>query len=467
VISVDTLPDDVLVAIFDYYVNDDTQLLTQREEAWQSLVHVCRRWRSIIFASPRYLNLQLVCSDTTPARDMLDVWPALPLIISHYGGYRAGGADNIIAVLERRDRVCQITVQSSNMEIFLAAMQQPFPELTDLSLCFYSTTVPVVPDSFLGGSAPRLEHLLLDGIPFPGLPKLLLSATHLVDLYLSGIPHSGYISPDVMATSLFALTSLQRLTLKFRSPRSCPGQASRRLPPSTRSVLPVLSYFWFEGVTKYLEDLVACIDAPRLNKLNISFINDIVFDTPRFMQFISRTPMSRALKKAHLSLRNCDANLCFSSQASGDGDLYVEILRQGLDWQLSSLEQFCTSSLPPLSMLKDLYIYEDLNSEPDWKDDIENGLWLQLLHPFTAVKNLYLSEEIALRIGPALQELAEGRTTEVLPALQNIFLDGLESSGPVQEGIGKFVAVRQVASRPMAVSSWANSDRDKGYYQSD
>ena len=102
-------------------------------------------------------------------------------------------------------------------------------------------------------------------------------------------------------------------------------------------------------------------------------------------------------------------------------------------------------------MLEDLYIHDHPYDPPDWKDDIENGLWLQLLHPFTAVKNLYLSEQIALRIGPALQELAEGRTTEVLPALQIIFLEGLESSGPVQEGIGKFVAARQVASRPIEI----------------
>jgi hypothetical protein len=105
-------------------------------------------------------------------------------------------------------------------------------------------------------------------------------------------------------------------------------------------------------------------------------------------------------------------------------------------------------------MSEDLYAYEGRDSQPDWKDDIENGLWLQLLHPFTAVKNLYLSEQFALRIGSALQELAEGRTTEVLPALQNMFLEGLESSEPVQEGIGKFLAARQVASRPITVSRW-------------
>jgi hypothetical protein len=114
-------------------------------------------------------------------------------------------------------------------------------------------------------------------------------------------------------------------------------------------------------------------------------------------------------------------------------------------------------------MLEDLYIYDYPRLQQDWKDDIENGLWLEPLHPFTAVKNLYLSKHIARRIGPALQELAEGRTMEVLPALQNIFFEGLESSGPVQEGIAKFVAARQVACCPIAVSSWASSDRDKVY----
>ena len=463
-ISVDTPPDDVLLAIFDQYVNDDAQNLTERERAWRSLVHVCRRWRRIVFGSPRHLNLQLVCRDTTPARDTLDVWPALPLIIRSYSAHQTGSADNITAVLERSDRVCQIylaDVQSLDLEILLAAMQQPFPELTNLLLYSKGEIVPVVPGSFLGGSAPSLRTLQFRGIPFPELPKLLVSATHLVDLYLHDTPHSGYISPNVMVATLSALTSLSSFWLKFQSPRSCPDLASRRPPPSTRAVLPVLRYFAFKGVGEYLEDLVARIDAPRLNTLEITFFNDIVFDTPQFIQFISRTPTSRALEKANIILRNRDVNLSFSSQTSGDGDVYVEILCQGLDWQVSSVEQVCISCLPPLSMLEDLYTFEQPDSPPDWKDDIENGLWLQLLHPFSAVKNLYLSEQFALRIGPALQDLPEGRTTEVLPALQNIFLRGLQPSGPVQEGIGQFVASRQATSHPITVSRWDHLDSEQ------
>jgi hypothetical protein len=223
-----------------------------------------------------------------------------------YNGYNIENLDNVFAVLERSDRVCRITlweVESSDLEIILAAMQQPFPELTYLWLHSDGEMVPVDPDSFLGGSAPRLECLYLGGIPFPGLPKLLLSATHLVDLHLYRIPHSGYISPEVMVTALSSLTSLDDLWLEFQSPRSCPDQASRRPPPSTRSVLPILGYFGFKGVTEYLEDLVARIDAPRLNSLQIFFFNDTVFDTPYFIQFISRTPASRALERGGIFLR--------------------------------------------------------------------------------------------------------------------------------------------------------------------
>ena len=448
--------------IFYHYVNhDDISEEKEREKVWLSLVQVCRRWRSIILGSPRHLKLRLVCTESTPTRDTLDIWPALPLVIWCRDGESIESVDNIIAVLERRDRVCQIrlwNVESSDLEIILAAMQQPFPELTYL-LLHSDETVPVVPDSFLGGSAPRLEDLELNGIPFPGLPKLLLSATHLVNLHLFDIPHSGYISPEAMVTCLSSLTSLSSFSLHFESPRSCPDQASRLPPPSTRSVLPVLESFWFKGVTEYLEDLVACIEAPRLDKLYITFFNDTVFDIPLFMQFISRTPTSRALQKAHVKLSYGGADLDFSSQTSDDGSLNVKILCRGLEWQVSSLEQVCTSCLPLLSMLEDLYIYERTYSQPDWNDDIESGLWLQLLHPFTAVKNLYLSEKIALRIGPALQELVEGRTTEVFPALQDIFLEGFESTGPVQEGIGKFVAARQVTSPSIVLSSWANWDK--------
>ena len=445
------LPDDVLLGIFDFFVEEERPLKVH-VEVWQTLVHVCRRWRSLVFGSPRRLNLRLVCSGKTPARDTLGVWPAFPLSIECEE--MAESVDNIIAVLERSDRVCDIYLDFKGLDLdkLSAAMQVPFPELTYLRLFSNGKTVSALPDSFLGGSAPRLEVLSLKGIPFPGLPKLLLSATHLVYLLLENIPHSGYFSPDAIVTALSTLTRLVELWLEFESPQSRPDPEHQRPPPPTRSVLPNLGYFQFKGDSEYLEVVVANIDAPRLSNLEITLFNDIVFDTPQLTQFISRTPIMEALEEAHVTFDGNAAAVDLSSLTSGKYEkLKVRIPCRELDWQVSSMEQVCTSCLPLLPTL-DLHIDGNPHYRQHWQANVENVLWLQLLHPFTSVKNLYLSEEIARRIVPALQELVGVRATELLPALQNIFLEEGQRSGPVQEGIQEVVSVRQATSHLIGVS---------------
>ena len=420
---------------------------------WQTLVHVCHRWRCVVFGSPRRLNLRLLCTSTTPARNILDVWPPLPLFLwCEYLGYES--VDNVLAVLERSNRIDQIILEylsSLYFENIWAAMDVPFPELTNLELLSIDKMVQVLPDSFLGGSAPHLRQLNLYGIPFPGLPKLLLSTTHLVILRLSNIPHSGYLSPDTMVTALSTLNSLKILWLKFQSPRFCP---ERRPPPPRRFVLLALTEFQFKGASEYLEDLVARIGTPRLFTLSITLFNQIIFDTPQFIQFISHTPTWEPLRKAHVSFEDGASSVIFSSQPSRYEYFEVKIPCNNLDWQVSSLEQVFTSCLPHLSALEGLLIYSPGGWRPDWQDNIENTLWLELLLPFTSVKNFYISEEFARRIVPALQELVEDRRLEVLPALENIFLEGLEASGPVEKGIKPFVSMRQVIGHPVAVTRW-------------
>jgi hypothetical protein len=323
--------------------------------------------------------------------------------------------------------------------------------LTDLRLQSNGET-SALPDSFLGGSAPRLEVLWLDRIPFPGLPKLLLSTTNLVTLELGNIPHSGYFSPEAIVTALSTLTRLVELWLEFESPQSRPDTEHQHPPPPTRSVLPNLRWFHFKGDSEYLEVVVAHIDAPRLDELNITLFNDIVFDTPQLTQFISRTPTMEALEKAHVTFDGNAAAVQILSPTSGKYEgLKVMIPCTELDWQVSSMEQVCTSCLPPLPTL-DLHIDGNPHYRQHWQGNVENAPWLRLLRPFTSVKNLYLSEEIARRIVPALQELVGVRATEVLPALENIFLEEGQRSGPVQEGIQEVVTVRQATNRPIAVS---------------
>jgi hypothetical protein len=369
------------------------------------------------------------------------------------------GTDNVIAALGQSNRVCQVDLESLadwQLEKVMAVMQVSFPELTEMQLGSDDETLPVIPDSFLDGSAPRLESFSLDGIPFPGLPKLLRSATQLVSLSLTNIPHSGYISPEAMVTLLSVLSSLRTLSLKFLSPQSCPDWQSRRLPPPKRSILPALYEIYFKGVTEYLEELVTRIDTPQLDQMFIIFFNQIDFDCPRLAQFINSTPTLRALDEARVQLFDSIAGVNLrhrTSQSDLDG-LTIAISCGEPDWQLSSIEQVCNFSLHPISTVEDLYI-ERRYSQPVWKDDaVEDTLWLELLLPFTAVKNLYLSKEFAPGIAATLEELVGSRITEVLPRLQNIFVEGLEPSGPFQKKIGRFVAKRQLSDHPIAISDW-------------
>ena len=141
-VTIDDLPDDALLVIFDLYVVEHKGLpdiidfiigigsCRKEIESWQPLVHVCRRWRGLVFASPQRLKLRLC----TSARMSLNVWPALPLLI------RGGGpVDNVIAELEHSDRIHQIEIflnryTTREVEKLWTGMQVQFPKLTVLHL---------------------------------------------------------------------------------------------------------------------------------------------------------------------------------------------------------------------------------------------------------------------------------------------------------------------------------------------
>jgi hypothetical protein len=104
------------------------------------------------------------------------------------------------------NRVCQVLffrLAGWQLEEVLAPMQ-----LTHLRLSSYGETMPVIPDSFLDGSAPRLRHFRLSGIPFPGLPKLILSANHLVDL--ERLSSSIFLIPGTFHPKRWSLSSPRR-----------------------------------------------------------------------------------------------------------------------------------------------------------------------------------------------------------------------------------------------------------------
>ena len=131
----------------------------------------CQRWWQIIFASPRCLNLTLLCTDGTPVRQNLDHFPTLPIAIL-YGypkDFTPDDEDNLSAALEHPDLVVFINIYGENSQLGKAAtvMQESFPVLTVLQLMSMDQihrNPLALPDEFLGGSAPCLQEIELQRI---------------------------------------------------------------------------------------------------------------------------------------------------------------------------------------------------------------------------------------------------------------------------------------------------------------
>jgi len=411
-----------------------------------------------VIASPRRLDLKLYCTRKRSVNSKtLDIWLALPIVIYAEDVDSEEDVANVISALRHHNRVCKIHYHGEFQDSFLeefAAIDEPFPELTSLTLISsgQNVLVPVLPDSFLGESAPRLRLIYLQGIPYPSIGRLLSSTTNLVWLSLHSIPRSGYIAPETIVPCLSMLPRLESLVLHFQYPRSPAQRESRHPPPLTRVVFPNLTLLDFQSDIEYLEDILSQIETPTLNESMFHFFNQLVFDTPLLGHFIRRTETFMTIHMACMQIFSDNVVVILPGLGeTADDDqvaLNLSISCKPLDWQLSALAQVLDSLLSSLQTVESLKI--ELYHE-DWQGEIEAIQWQELLHPFTSVKHVTLDESARL-IAPALQELAVESATEVLPALQDLFLTtSWPPSGPVKEGIEQFIATRRLHGHPVTV----------------
>ena len=449
-VTIDRLPDEVLLYIFHFDVSKGVDRLWQMSDmTWLRLVHVCQKWRSIVFASPRFLDLRIVCG---PGKrmELMSIWPPLPIVFGNGEEGPTPEDSYFDAAIMHRNRICEIDfhLMTWQFQRLASVMQEQFPALINLKLenVLHTRPPPVLPDGFLGGSAPRLRTLKLEFVAFPAIPKLLLSATGLVHLSLWRIPYSGYIPPEVIVSCLAVLTNLNYLAIEFTIPRSHPDQEYRHSPPPTRTVLPALIHFELRGVSEYVEGLVARIDTPLLDGLCITFFRKLTFDIPQLAQFMRRTTRFQALNEAHVDFDYGGIHveslpqIYLFSEMSGFSITFDAF--DQFDWQLSSVAQALTSLFPSIYIVEHLYISGCGHVSSQWQDNIDNSMQLlETFRPFKTLKNLYVNKDLAQRIAPALQGLVGERVTDVLPALESFFLEELPPWGPVREAIGQFIAV--------------------------
>ena len=439
------LTDDVLLEIFDSFRkchNPDTSF--HPVWMWHRLVQVCQRWRQLIFASPRHLDLQLLCTNGTPVRKNLDCWPPFPIAI-HYFSYRNWAPydnENVLALLNEPGRIRHIYLILTGPQLIEVAttMQQPYPILTHLHLEWTNKRPPAFPSGFLGGSAPCLQYIHLDGIVFPALSTFLLSTSDLVRLILRNIPREGYISPEVMVACLAVLPRLKTLGIGFQSTSSSPGRILR-----TRTLLPSLTSFYFDGHHGYLGDLVSRIDSPRLNQITVKYWDKIHFQVTPLFQFIDR---SEELKKSQIT--HADVNF---SQSWLTFEMYPHPERRP-GWSVVSGAINCyqtTQALhiaqvfnPASAVVSRVAHLKLFRPEADAGDRLDD--WLHLFRQFSTIRTLHISRPLSVHVASILEAVSGEMVAEVLPVLDFIYLAGLPVSC-----VEKFLKARQISGHPVTI----------------
>ncbi|KAH9171627.1 hypothetical protein EDB89DRAFT_1079496 [Lactarius sanguifluus] len=210
-VMIGELSDEVLLKIFRHYLDASPRF-------WPRLVHICRKWRHIVFSSQQTLHLRLFCTHGTPVLKALDCWPALPIVMT-YGGPPAldppvpKDEKNIMAALKRSDRVISISLTvTRSLLAKMFKIKKTFSELEELFLLSRDNIQVTLPSAFLWG--PRLRRLHLTGIDFPEPLRHLSSSGNLVDIRLHGISNSGFLSSKALTNTLSEMARLQSLLLK-------------------------------------------------------------------------------------------------------------------------------------------------------------------------------------------------------------------------------------------------------------
>jgi hypothetical protein len=432
----------VLLDVFCYFLDDTPQ-------HWTTLVHVCRKWRRIVFASHQALNLRLFCTYGTPVPKALDCWPAALPIIVEYGG--SPGLDppapedeyDIISALKRYARVrsIRLTVTSSLLEK-IPTISDPFLELEELALLSQDNVQMTLPCTFRWG--PRLRTLRLTRIAFPSLPLLISSCHGLVDLQLHEIPLAGYFSPEAFANALTGLTQLQSLSLHFFSH---PLLNETDFPPQTGEhiLLPALIRLRYLGTSEYLDSLVARIHAPHLGDIEIVFVNTPISDLSQLREFIGHIEMHKSHRRARITSSERTISISLI-QPGASTSLKVHLFCERVTVQLDSMSRLCTYFASFLLHVEDLYI--DVNQKLRWDDHLHTS---EALDSFIGVKWFHVSGDSSIGIVRAL-DLPSRRCETVLPALHKLYicLPGPRPA-PLMEAIASLMTSRQLSDHPIAV----------------
>ena len=364
----------------------------------------------------------------SPSIDTLSHLPPLPLVIDYSDITRTitvgrKDVENMRFGLQEHGHVRQVSLRapSSRLHMWLEPMDKLFPRLEDLSLLSTTTEemMLILPDTF---QAPNLRHLALHGISLSKELPLLSSAIALSTLSLTHVGASFYFPPGHLISHLQSLPYLEELSIGFAIPIPLPSSERELLPPPILPVtLPTLRQLTFRGVDVYLDNLVAQINTPLLERLNLTLFFDLAFTLVNLTEFIHRTEGLECLVTQVIFSKDGASIYAGSYEQSGVGQLSFHVSCEPLDWLIDSATQVCSALGDVLLAVQELTLDLDVDGMPsDWETTLDSTMWLELLLPFIGVKKLHIGSSLAREVSQALESDDGGLVSELLPDLQEL-----------------------------------------------
>jgi hypothetical protein len=465
--SIHILDDDSLLNIFrhcrpallDEGEADDSHILRggewSRERWWYKLVHVCRRWRTLILASPSHLHLCLVCTHRTPVAKMLAHSPPLPLIIDHIDRAHSVTAKDeewILLALRQRVRVRRIRILMpiSNLRKLTTAMDKEFPmlEYMYMSPPTKEDTSLTLPGTF---RAPRLRHLLLRNFAFSIASPLLATSIGPIILSLEEISTSAYFSPTDLLQRLSSMPQLETLGISFHSPIPNTDARSQllQMPTMTHVSLPNLRWFGFGGMSAYLEALLPRLSIPRIEKLQIWFFSQPSYPVPHLLQSMRAAENIRFRSASLMFHEKFVALTAYPHEGARVYAFYLEVCCRLYDLQVESVAKLFNGLRTELSAVDHLSLeYERDSPSQAWANGAYRGQWRDVLGLFSNVETLLVPNGLIRDLSASL-ELDDGESSsELLPKLKELqYLARRDSS----DAFTTFIKSRRNTGRPVTL----------------
>ena len=239
--------------------------------------------------------------------------------------------------------------------------------------------------------APHLLMLSLHHVVLPVRSPLLTTTVGLVELRLWDMPLLPSLRPSDLVLRLSSMPQLESLSIGFNSPIPARDVETQLLhtPIGTNVTLPNIRLCMFRCGSAYLEGLLAQIDTPLLEDLNIWFYNQLTFTIPHLSQFIDRTENLR-FGFARLSFYQENVILMADGDKQNKTNPFgVTIGCRQVDWQVSAAAQVLGALMPALSVLERLSLsYGDHGVSSKERNEVDRILWREVLRPFSSVKVL-------------------------------------------------------------------------------